>query len=157
MLYKTDTGEYDIDDPDYNDAFFYEGTYDLDGDELDMWSKYEWSADDEEWIFMQQYALTPIVVEDGELIVSPIPETKTVPVNMNAWELKYCLDNDKDLFDWAETEGKGVIYYLKDEFRNEAPYDFKNAMFRRYQASTVSDAVLNGLRNMYLYQTDIMH
>jgi hypothetical protein len=150
VLYKTDTGEYDIDDPDYNDAYFYEGTYDLDGDEYDMWSKYE--LDGDEWVFMQQYALTPIVVEDGELIVSPIPETKTVPVNMNAWELKYCLDNDKDLFDWAETDGKGVIYYLKDEFGNEAPYDFKNAMFRRYQVSTVSDTILNGLRNMYLYQ-----
>lgn len=150
VLYKTDTGEYDIDDPDYNDAYFYEGTYDLDGDEYDMWSKYEFDGDD--WVFMQQYALTPIVVEDGELIVSPIPETKIVPVNMNAWELKYCLDNDKDLFDWAETEGKGVIYYLKDEFGNEAPYDFKNAMFRRYQVSTVSDTILNGLRNMYLYQ-----
>lgn len=150
VLYKTDTGEYDIDDPDYNDAYFYEGTYDLDGDEYDMWSKYEFDGDD--WVFMQQYALTPIVVEDGELIVSPIPETKIVPVNMNAWELKYCLDNDKDLFDWAETDGKGVIYYLKDEFGNEAPYDFKNAMFRRYQVSTVSDTILNGLRNMYLYQ-----
>ena len=152
VLYKTATDEYDIDDPDYEDAYFYEGTYDLDGDEFDMWSKYEWSYDDEEWIFMQQYALTPIVVEDGELIVSPIPETKIVPVNMNAWELKYCLDNDKDLFDWAETEGRGVIYYLKDEFGNEAPYDFKNAMFQRYQVSMVSNAVLNGLRNMYLYQ-----
>lgn len=152
VLYKTDTGEYSTDDPDYDDAYFYEGTYDLDGDEYDMWSKYEYSHDDEEWTFMQQYALTPIVVEDGELTVSPIPETKIVPVNMNAWELKYCLDNDKDLFDWAETDGKGVIYYLKDEFGNEAPYDFKNAMFRRYQVSTVGNAVLNGLRNMYLFQ-----
>lgn len=151
VLYKTDTGEYDIDDPDYDDAYFYEGVYELDGDEYDMWAKYEYSHDDEEWVFKMQYALTPIVVEDGELIVSPIPETKTVPVNMNAWELKYCLDNDKDLFDWAETDGKGVIYYLKDEFGNEAPYDFKNAMFRRYQVSSVSNTVLNNLRNLYLY------
>lgn len=30
------------------------------------------------------------------------------------------------------TTGKGVIYYLKDEFNNEAPYDFKNIMFKRY-------------------------
>lgn len=150
VLYKTDTGEYDFDDPDYGDAFFYEGTYDLDGDEYDMWSKYE--QQDGEWVFMMQYALTPIVVEDGELIVSPIPETKTVPVNMNAWELKYCLDNDKDLFDWAETGGKGVIYYMKDEFGNEAPYDFKNVMFRRYQVSTVDYTLLNSLRNLYLYQ-----
>jgi len=150
VLYKTDTNEYDTDDPDYDDTFFYEGTYELDGDEYDMWAKYE--RQDSEWVFMQQYALTPLVVEDGELIVSPIPTTKTVPVNMNAWELKYCLDNDKELFDWAETDGKGVIYYLKDEFGNEAPYDFKNAMFRRYQVSTVSNTVLNSLRNLYLYQ-----
>lgn len=150
VLYKTDTGEYNFDDPDYEDAYFYEGTYDLDGDEYDLWAKYE--QQDGEWVFMMQYALTPIVVEDGELIVSPIPETKTVPVNMNAWELKYCLDNDKDLFDWAETDGKGVIYYLKDEFGNEAPYDFKNVMFRRYQVSTVSYSSLNSLRNLYLYQ-----
>lgn len=151
VLYKTATDEYDMDDPDYDDAYFYEGTYDFDGDEYDMWSKYEYSYDDEEWIFMQQYALTPIVVEDGELIVSPIPETKIVPVNISAWELKYCLDNDKELFDWAETDGKGVIYYLKDEFGNEAPYDFKNAMFRRNQVSAVSETTLNNFKNLYLY------
>lgn len=152
VLYKTDMGEYDFDDPDYGDAYFYEGVYDFDGDEYDMWSKYEQDPDTGDWVFMHQYALTPIVVEDGELIVSPIPETKIVPVNMNAWELKYCLDNDKDLFDWAETEGKGVIYYMKDEFGNEAPYDFKNVMLRRYQVSSTTNAVLNGLRNLYLFQ-----
>lgn len=138
VLYKTDTGEYSIDEPDYDDAYFYEGTYDLDGDEYDMWGKYEYDHDNEEWVFMQQYALTPIVVEDGELITSPIPETKIVPVNMNAWELKYCLDNDKELFNWAETDGKGVIYYLKDEFGNEAPYDFKNILFQRKNITSVS-------------------
>lgn len=152
VLYKTATDEYSFDDPDHDDAYFYEGTYDFDGDEYDMWSKYEYSHDDDKWIFQQQYALTPIVVEDGELIVSPIPEAKVVPVNMNAWELKYCLDNDKDLFDWAETDGKGVIYYLKDEFGNEAPYDFKNAMFRRYQVAGTSQTILNSLLNLYLYQ-----
>lgn len=138
VLFKTDIEEYTIDDPDYNDAYFYEGTYDLDGDEYDMWSKYEQDPDTGDWVFMQQYALTPIVVEDGEFIVSPIPETKLVPVNMNAWELKYCLDNDKELFNWAETDGKGVIYYLKDEFGNEAPYDFKNVLFRRKNITRVS-------------------
>ena len=150
VLYKTATDEYSFDDPDYDDAYFYEGTYDLDGDEYDMWSKYEFDGND--WIFQMQYALTPIVVEDGELIVSPIPETKIVPVNMNSWELKYCLDNDKDLFDWAETDGKGVIYYLKDEFGNEAPFDFKNLMVRRYQVSGSSQSVLSNLRNLYLCQ-----
>lgn len=138
VLFKTDGEEYSIDEPDYDDRFYYEGTYDLDGDEYDMWGKYEYDQDNEKWVFLQQYALTPIVVEDGEFIVSPIPETKIVPVNMNAWELKYCLDNDKELFNWAETDGKGVIYYLKDEFGNEAPYDFKNVLFRRKNITRVS-------------------
>lgn len=48
--------------------------------------------------------------------------------NLNAWELKYCLANDTNRFDWANSSGKGVIYYMKDEFDNEAPYDFKNIL-----------------------------
>jgi hypothetical protein len=51
-------------------------------------------------------------------------------VNLGAWELRYCLDNDTNRFTWADSEnGKGVIYYMKDEFGNEAPYDFKNIKF----------------------------
>ena len=52
--------------------------------------------------------------------------------NLSAWELKYCLDNDTNRFAWADPiNGKGVIYYMKDEFGNECPYDFKNIMFKR--------------------------
>lgn len=52
--------------------------------------------------------------------------------NLNAWEIKYCIDNDSDRFEWAdETDGKGVIYYMKDEYNNECPYDFKNIMFEK--------------------------
>lgn len=152
VLYKTNAEEYDFDDPDYEDAYFYEGIYDLDGDEYDMWSK--WEFDGRGWNFVSQYALTPIVVEDGELIVSPIPETKTVPVNMNAWELKYCLDNDKELFAWADTNGKGVIYYMKDEFGNEAPYDFKNIKYARRYVSNVSNSILNNLKGKYIGEAD---
>ena len=50
--------------------------------------------------------------------------------NLDAWEIKYCLDNDDSRFDWADTtNGKGVIYYMKDEWGNEAHYDFKNIQF----------------------------
>ena len=50
--------------------------------------------------------------------------------DLNAWEIKYCIDNDTSRFAWADTEnGKGVIYYMKDEFNNEAWYDFKNIQF----------------------------
>lgn len=151
VLYKTDASEYDFDDPDYDDAFYYSGTYDLDGDEYDMWAKFE------NGVFMQQYALTPVVVVDDELTVSPIPETKTVPVNMNAWELKYCLDNDKELFGWADTHGKGVIYYMKDEFGNEAPYDFKNVMFQRRYISAVNYSYLNSLQGKYYGEQDYQY
>lgn len=52
--------------------------------------------------------------------------------NINAWEIKYCLDNDTTRFLWADSvNGKGVIYYMKDEWCNECPYDFKNIQFQR--------------------------
>ncbi len=50
--------------------------------------------------------------------------------DLDAWELKYCLDNDTDRFAWADaTNGKGIVYYMKDEWSNECPYDFKNILF----------------------------
>ena len=51
---------------------------------------------------------------------------------LESWEGKYCIDNDTNRFDWADsTNGKGVIYWLKDEWNNECPYDFKNIQFKR--------------------------
>ena len=62
---------------------------------------------------------------------------------LEAWELKYCLDNDTNKYAWADgTNGKGVIYWMKDEWDNECPYDFKNIMFKpgaKTQAGTVAD------------------
>ena len=55
--------------------------------------------------------------------------------NLNAWEIKYCLDADTNRFQWASItsdENRGVIYYMKDEHDNEAPYDFKNILFNEY-------------------------
>ena len=52
--------------------------------------------------------------------------------NLEAWELKYCIDNDTTRFGWADaTNGKGVIYWLKDDRNNECPYDFKQIQFSR--------------------------
>lgn len=45
---------------------------------------------------------------------------------LEAWKLRYCLDNDTERFAWADTEnGKGVIYRMIDEFDNDVCYDFK--------------------------------
>lgn len=61
---------------------------------------------------------------------------------LESWELKYCLDNDTTRFAWADkTNGKGIVYYMKDEFNNECPYDFKNIQFKRYY---VYDDTANG-------------
>ena len=60
-------------------------------------------------------------------------------VNLEAWELKYCIDNDTDRFAWADTtNGKGVIYWLKDEKNNECPYDFKQIQFSRDNDGTTN-------------------
>lgn len=52
--------------------------------------------------------------------------------DLGAWELKYTIDNDQTRFSWADPNGKGVVYYMKDDHGNEAPYDFKQIVFARY-------------------------
>jgi hypothetical protein len=56
--------------------------------------------------------------------------------NLKAWELKYTIDNDDSVYGWADNvNGKGVIYWMKDEFGNECPYDFKNILMKIYSIS----------------------
>ena len=76
--------------------------------------------------------------------------------DLNAWEVKYCLDNDTSRFAWADpNNGKGVIYYMKDEFNNEAWYDFKNIMFLRdanwFTSNPKFTAAGNITQNTYFY------
>lgn len=59
-------------------------------------------------------------------------DTYFATCKLEAWELKYSLDNDTTRFGWADgTNGTGVVYWMKDEWDNEAPYDFKNIKFSR--------------------------
>ena len=47
-------------------------------------------------------------------------------------ETAISFEEDGDSFDdYGEEGGKGVIYYMKDEWDNECPYDFKNIQFVR--------------------------
>ena len=60
---------------------------------------------------------------------------------LEAWQLKYSLDNDTDRFAWADTtHGTGVVYWMKDEWENECPYDFKNIQFSRTLTDGAYDA-----------------
>ena len=57
--------------------------------------------------------------------------------DLSAWKIWYCLDNDTTRFEWAdETNGKGVIYRMIDEFNNDIPYDFKNIQFKHPNDTT---------------------
>ena len=63
--------------------------------------------------------------------------------NLDAWELKYCLDNDQTRFPWCGSDddgGKGVIYYMEDEFGNKCDYDFKNILMLRYEVTASTDS-----------------
>ena len=61
--------------------------------------------------------------------------------NLYAWQLRYCIDNDVNRFEWADTmNGKGVIYRMIDEFGNDLPYDFKNIQFKRYKITGTTDS-----------------
>lgn len=69
---------------------------------------------------------------------------------LESWELKYCIHNDKTRFRFAdETNGKGVIYWMKDEFNNEAPYDFKNVLFKRFLITEVNGSDSHDLVGTY--------
>ena len=71
--------------------------------------------------------------------------------DLNAWELKYCLDNDTTRFAWADdTNGKGVIYYMKDEWNNECPYDFKNIQFKRWAITKTNASSDDPFNNRYV-------
>ena len=83
-------------------------------------------------------------------------------VPLECWEIRYCLDNNKDRFSWADTaNGKGVIYYMKDEYANEALYDFKNVQFKRFKVTSISASVYGAytwekpsLEDMNLFLSD---
>ena len=77
-------------------------------------------------------ALSESVLSEEAWAIQHSGDTYFANSNLAAWKLKYCLDNDTTRFKWADsTSGKGVIYYMKDEWENEAPYDFKNIQFKR--------------------------
>ena len=75
----------------------------------------------------------------------------TNKADLSAWDLKYCLDNDTDRFAWADTiNGKGVIYYMKDEWSNECPYDFKNIQFKRWAVTKTNASSDDPFNNRYV-------
>jgi hypothetical protein len=77
--------------------------------------------------------------------------------NIDAWEGKYSIDNNTDRFEWADVSGgTGVIYYLKDEFNNECPYDFKNVQYYYNKIMFVSQFAVTGKFTNQRYGTQVI-
>ena len=89
-----------------------------------------------------------IIVLYGDGIAS----VSHIATKLEAWEIKYCIYNDTSRFAWADTvNGKGVIYYMKDENRNECPYDFKNIQFIRKLTDGYLDEDNGGFIYVYTF------
>ena len=74
---------------------------------------------------------------------------------LSAWELKYCLDNDTNRFAWADTtNGKGVVWWMKDEWDNECFYDFKNIQYKIY-AVDETDPLWEKMQDYYDNMMDV--
>ena len=74
---------------------------------------------------------------------------------LSAWELKYCLDNDTNRFAWADTtNGKGVVWWMKDEWDNECFYDFKNIQYKIY-AVDETDPLWEKMQDYYDNEMDV--
>ena len=69
--------------------------------------------------------------------------------NLLAWDIKYTIENDSSTYAWAdETNGKGVIYFMRDEFNNECGYDFKNVQFLAYALATADPDAVDMLEDL---------
>lgn len=59
----------------------------------------------------------------------------TAGADLSKWQIWYDVNNDTTKYAWADaTNGKGVIYRMIDEWRNDCPYDFKNILFTKTDA-----------------------
>lgn len=94
---------------DYSDVFIYDGIIEVDGHSYDRWKQYmnnedSWAAFevDADGNLKYIYYLTERMVFDGDVIW---PEMNN------------------------ESQGKGVIYRMIDEYGNDCPYDFKNVIY----------------------------
>jgi len=75
---------------------------------------------------------------------------------LEAWEIKYDLDNDTTKYAWADSgaTGRGVIYYMKDERDNECPYDFKNIQFCKFPSF---EAKMYGVTHTYSKNGEVIN
>ena len=109
------------------------GTYDLtDVVGQEAYIHYARSAEHPFDIIVQ--ALSEDYLSENAQAIQHDGDTYFVHSDLASWQLKYTIENNPIKYSWADTNGngKGVIYWMKDEFNNECPYDFKNVQFLLY-------------------------
>lgn len=75
---------------------------------------------------------------------------------LNQWLLRYSLDNDTSRFAWADTQnGKGVVYWMRDEWGNEMPFDFKGILF--YHQTLHNNGMWSGSYYYFAFSIDGTH
>lgn len=119
---------------DFDAIYYYSGLYNFDGEVYNIWLEKE---------------------DDGGVIYGVLTK-KIFNINIDssyfntskleAWQLKYSLDNS---YTWSDPNGKGIIYWMKDEYNNECSYDFKNIMFYRSDSE-----ILEGYYYTFSYYYD---
>ena len=85
--------------------------------------------------------------ESGTIMEMPVPLTGVVEMDLSN------VDIPEDIIAEPIIDNAlhGVIYYMKDEFNNECPYDFKNIQFLRDKDSNLSYSILSGSTPIYTF------
>ena len=108
------------------------GVYDLTGLEL-LGNYLPYAISAEHPFDLILTATSESTLSDEAKAVKHDGDTYFADSNLGAWDIRYCLDNDASRFTFADRNaGKGVIYWMRDEFGNEVGYDFKNVLLVRY-------------------------
>ena len=136
-LYKSEESLYEEEgQPDYQDKYLYRGIVTVDGEQYDYWQKWDASTTD-------NGDTNGINVDgSGDYVYATTARIVSNPEEYSVLE-----------------KHKGVIYYMKDEYGNEAPYDFKNIQFKRWQVTSSDSSLaehLSDIENKYvgIMQTD---
>ena len=105
-------------------------------------SSQEWVKSAEHQFDIIVLATSTNTIDENAFATQHEGDTYFQYANLDGWRLKYTLNNNTSEYCWADsTNGKGVIYYMEDEFGNKCDYDFKNILMLRYEvtASTKSE------------------
>lgn len=101
----------DIEDGTYTDYYEFIELVDFEGETYGRWQKFDAADIDEESDYAYKiFFLTNAFVQDGKLY-----SLDSLNANFEAWDIKYCLDNDTKRFTFASAESEHKAFRYKDD------------------------------------------